>query len=82
MADYLIMKLQGSMQSWGSHTYEDYRPSYIFPTRSAIIGLLGACIGIEREDIVQREALNNSLKMMNIEYILIMCLISLNTYYH
>lgn len=66
MADYLIMKLQGSMQSWGSHTYEDYRPSHIFPTRSAIIGLLGACIGIEREDIVKRSALNNSLTKLTV----------------
>ena len=66
MADYLILKLQGSMQSWGSHTYEDYRPSHIFPTRSAIIGLLGACIGIEREDIVKRGELNNSLSKLTV----------------
>lgn len=66
MADYLIIKLQGAMQSWGSHTYEDYRPSHIFPTRSAIIGLLGACIGIDREDITQRNALNNSLTQLTV----------------
>ncbi len=66
MADYLIIKLQGTMQSWGSHTYEDYRPSYIFPTRSAIVGLLGACIGIDREDIKKREALNNSLTTLTV----------------
>jgi len=61
MSDYLIIKLQGSMQAWGGHTFEDYRPSHIFPTRSAIIGLLGACLGIERDDTLKREALNNSL---------------------
>lgn len=61
MADYLIIKLQGAMQSWGSHTYEDYRPILIFPTRSAIIGLLGACLGIERDETNKRDALNNSL---------------------
>ncbi len=66
MADYLILKLQGSMQSWGSHTYEDYRPSHIFPTRSAIIGLLAACLGIERENIAKREALNNSLTKLTV----------------
>lgn len=66
MPDYLIMKLQGSMQAWGSHTFEDYRSSHIFPTRSAIIGLLGACLGIEREDIVKREALNTSLTKLTV----------------
>lgn len=50
MTDYLILKLQGPMQSWGGHTYEDYRPSEAFPTRSGVIGLLAACIGIDRTD--------------------------------
>jgi CRISPR system Cascade subunit CasD len=63
MQDYLIIKLQGAMQAWGGHTYEDYRPSLIFPTRSAIIGLLGACLGIEREDLTGLKALDNSFKL-------------------
>lgn len=50
MNDYLILKLQGPMQSWGGHTYEDYRPSEGFPTRSGVVGLLGACLGIDREE--------------------------------
>lgn len=66
MPDYLIIKLQGSMQAWGGHTFEDYRPSHIFPTRSAIIGLLGACLGIERDDTLKREALNNSLTRLTV----------------
>jgi CRISPR system Cascade subunit CasD len=66
MPDYLIIKLQGSLQSWGSHTYEDYRPSYIFPTRSAIVGLLGACLGIERDDFGKREQLNASLTKLTV----------------
>jgi len=60
MQDYLIIKLQGAMQAWGGHTYEDYRPSLIFPTRSGIVGLLGACLGIEREDIHSLKTLNES----------------------
>lgn len=63
MQDYLIIKLQGVMQAWGGHTYEDYRPSLIFPTRSAIVGLLGACLGIEREDIQALKALNQSFQL-------------------
>jgi len=50
MHSYIILKLQGPMQSWGGHTYEDYRPSGTFPTRSAIIGLLAACLGIDRQN--------------------------------
>ena len=50
MNEYLILKLQGPMQSWGGHTYEDYRPSEGFPTRSGVIGLLAACLGIERDE--------------------------------
>ena len=63
MQDYLIIKLQGAMQAWGGHTFEDYRPSLIFPTRSAIVGLLGACLGIERKDIQVLKTLNDSFEM-------------------
>jgi CRISPR system Cascade subunit CasD len=63
MQDYLIIKLQGAMQAWGGHTYEDYRPSLIFPTRGAIIGLLGACLGIERKDLNALKALDKSFEL-------------------
>lgn len=62
MQEYLIIKLQGAMQSWGGHTFEDYRPSHIFPTRSAVVGLLGACLGIDRSDIKSRSELNASFE--------------------
>ncbi len=61
MPKFLVLQLRGVMQSWGTHTFEDFRPSSIFPTRSAVVGLLGACIGIEREDIEARENLNKSI---------------------
>lgn len=60
MAKFLILKLQGGMQAWGTHTFEQYRPSSVFPTRSGIVGLLGACLGIDRDDIEARENLNAS----------------------
>lgn len=63
MQEYLILKLQGTMQSWGGHTYEDYRPSHIFPTRSAVTGLIGACLGIDRNDIENRQNLDKSYKL-------------------
>jgi CRISPR system Cascade subunit CasD len=36
------------MQAWGAHTFEDYRPANIFPTRSGLLGLIGACLGVDR----------------------------------
>lgn len=50
MPRYLILKLDGPMQAWGGHTYEDYRPSHLFPTRSGLLGLLAACLGIDRQN--------------------------------
>ena len=60
MRDYLILRLQGVMQSWGGHTYEDYRPSGIFPTRSGLVGLIAACLGIDRDDLDEQQKLANS----------------------
>lgn len=60
MRDYLILKLQGVMQAWGEHTFEGLRPSTNFPTRSALTGLLAACLGIDRHDRQRQQALANS----------------------
>lgn len=50
MPRFLVLKLDGPMQAWGTHTYEDFRPSNLFPTRSGLLGLLGACLGVDRRD--------------------------------
>lgn len=61
MRDYLILKLQGPMQAWGEHTFEGTRPSANFPTRSALLGLLGACLGIRRNDYSRHQQLADSV---------------------
>lgn len=61
MRDHLILKLQGVMQAWGEHTFEGLRPSANFPTRSAMVGLLAACLGIDRKDRQQQQALAESI---------------------
>lgn len=61
MYSFLILKLDGVMQAWGDHTYEDYRPTVNFPTRSGLLGLLSACMGIERSDVEGLAALDKSL---------------------
>ena len=62
MAEFLILKLQGPMQAWGEHTFEGTRPSGNFPTRSALLGLLGACLGIRRNEYVRLQQLADSVQ--------------------
>lgn len=62
MPKYLILKLEGPMQAWGTHTYEDYRPSNLFPTRSGLLGLIAACLGIERADREAQQRLATSIE--------------------
>jgi CRISPR system Cascade subunit CasD len=48
----LLMKLEGPMQSWGYRSRFDYRDTALEPTRSGVIGLICAAMGIARgEDI-------------------------------
>jgi CRISPR system Cascade subunit CasD len=61
MRDHLILKLQGVMQAWGEHSFEGLRPSTNFPTRSAMVGLLAACLGIDRNERQQQQALAASI---------------------
>jgi len=61
MTDFLILKLQGPMQAWGEHTFEGKRPSGNFPTRSALLGLLGACLGIRRNNRERLQQLADSV---------------------
>lgn len=62
MPRYLILRLDGPMQAWGTHTFEDFRPSNLYPTRSGLLGLLAACLGIERSDNTAQAQLAASVK--------------------
>jgi CRISPR system Cascade subunit CasD len=62
MPHYLIVRLDGPMQAWGTHTFEDFRPSNLFPTRSGLLGLLGACLGIDRHNHAELEQLAASVE--------------------
>lgn len=62
MPNYLILRLDGPMQAWGTHTFEDYRPCNSFPTRSGLLGLLGACLGIDRRDTSALNRLADSVE--------------------
>lgn len=62
MPRYLMLKLAGPMQAWGGHSYEDLRPSHNFPTRSGLLGLLAACLGVDRDDAERQQDLARSLE--------------------
>lgn len=62
MPNFLILRLDGPMQAWGTHTFEDFRPSNLYPTRSGLLGLLGACIGLERGDLAGQVELAASVE--------------------
>src|SRR3989338_6024532 len=48
--DYLIIQLEAPLSSWGETAVGEYRPTANYPSESALLGLLAAAIGIERED--------------------------------
>ena len=60
---YLILRLDGVMQAWGGHTFEDYRPTELYPTRSGLVGLLAACLGIERNDHAHLQRLSDGVAL-------------------
>lgn len=50
MADYLLFRLYGPMAAWGDTAVGEFRPSHGHPTRTAILGLLAAALGIRRDE--------------------------------
>ncbi len=48
--DYLVFRLYGPMASWGEVAMGANRHSASYPGKSAVLGLLGAALGIRRED--------------------------------
>ena len=53
----LLLRLVGPMQSWGTTSRFDQRDTGKEPSKSGIVGLLAAAIGIDRENWVDLEPL-------------------------
>lgn len=47
---FLTFLLSGPLQSWGDSARWDHRSTASMPSKSAIVGLLGCCLGYERGD--------------------------------
>lgn len=56
--EYLLFRLYGPMASWGEIAVGEMRHSDIKPSKSALIGLLAAALGITREQDQQQQALS------------------------
>lgn len=48
--EYLVFRLYGPMSSWGELAVGEARHSSSYPSKSAIVGLLGAALGLRREE--------------------------------
>jgi len=61
MQEYLVFRVYGPMASWGQAAVGGDRPTGMQPTRSAVLGLLGAALGIKRDMTEQLEQLKASI---------------------
>ncbi|MBE0521676.1 MAG: type I-E CRISPR-associated protein Cas5/CasD [Candidatus Methanoperedenaceae archaeon] len=60
MTKYLVFRLYGPMASWGDVAVGTYRPTFDHPSKSAVMGLLAAAIGIHRDEDEKLRALAES----------------------
>lgn len=61
MTDYLVFRLYAPLASWGEAAVGESRPTATYPGRSAIIGLLGAALGVQRDDDEGQRQLRDSV---------------------
>lgn len=59
--DYLVFRLYGPLASWGQAAVGGDRPTGIYPSRSAIVGLLAAALGVRRSEEERQVQLNASV---------------------
>jgi CRISPR system Cascade subunit CasD len=50
MAPIIILRLEGSLQSWGERSRFDFRDTNAMPTKSGMIGLIACAMGLKRKD--------------------------------
>ena len=63
MTDYLVFQLYGTMAAWGETAVGEVRRSGAHPSRSAVLGLVAAALGIERDAEAAHAALASAYAM-------------------
>ncbi|MBT9100438.1 type I-E CRISPR-associated protein Cas5/CasD [Methylovulum psychrotolerans] len=61
--DLLLFRLYGAMASWGEIAVGENRHTAHYPSKSALLGLLGAALGLERQDEEQQRQLQEGYAM-------------------
>ncbi len=61
MREYLVFRIYGAMASWGKEAVGEQRPVDAHPSRSAVLGLVAAALGVRRDDDAALAKLNESL---------------------
>lgn len=57
MSEFLVFRLYGPLASWGTVAVGQERPSDAHPGKSAILGLLGAAMGVRRDEEATHQAM-------------------------
>ena len=60
MDDYLVFQLYAPLAAWGGQAVGQERPSDDHPSRSALLGLLAAALGIRRDQEAEHRALSDA----------------------
>lgn len=58
MKDFLLLTLYAPLSSWGDIAVGEFRGSWDRPSRSAVLGLVAAGLGLERENQAAHDALD------------------------
>lgn len=59
MTDFLLLTLYAPLSSWGSTAVGEERASWDRPSRSAVLGLVAAALGITRDDQASHDSLDS-----------------------
>ena len=68
MTEHLVFRLYAPMASWGEAAVGETRPTATYPGRGAIIGLIGAALGVRRDDDEGQRRLRGSLSVAVKQY--------------
>ncbi|MCB5082607.1 type I-E CRISPR-associated protein Cas5/CasD [Streptococcus mutans] len=54
----ILLKFSGPLQSWGTSSHFETRHTDFYPSKSAVVGLIAACLGYRRDDDANIQKLN------------------------
>lgn len=63
MTDYLLFSLYGPMAAWGDTAVGEFRPSHPHPTRTGVLGLVAAALGIRSHEEERLQQLDRSCRV-------------------